>query len=238
MKKSRIIKNLSMIAITSFIAISAVGCGTAKTESKTDEATKTPAPATATATELVSVPQTDVVKTTDNLPIATIKVKDYGTMEFELYPSVAPNTVNNFIELANKGYYNNLTFHRIISDFMVQGGDPTGDGTGGPGYTIKGEFTSNNFTNNLKHKVGVISMARTGEPNSAGSQFFIMTKDYPSLDGQYAAFGRIIKGLDVLTKLNTVKTGTNDKPLTPVVIESVTVDTKGVTYKSSDKQSS
>lgn len=227
MKKLNITKLCALLAVLTFTSITIVGCGTAKsTETTNKDTTKD----TTSAVELVSKPQTDVVGTTENLPIATIKVKDYGTMEFELYPTIAPNTVNNFISLAQKGKYNSLIFHRIIADFMVQGGDPNGNGTGGPGYTIKGEFTSNGFDNKLKHNVGIISMARSQTPDSAGSQFFIVTKDSPHLDGQYAAFGRIISGLDVLTKLNAVKTGANDKPAKDVVIESVTVDTKGVTY--------
>ena len=172
-----------------------------------------------------------MVGSTKKLPIATIKVKDYGTMEVELYPNIAPNTVNNFIALAKKGYYDGLTFHRIIDNFMIQGGDPQGDGTGGPGYSIKGEFSANKVDNKLLHKVGVISMARSTEVDTAGSQFFIMTADATHLDGNYAGFGRVIKGLDVLTKLGKVKTGTNDKPAKDVVIESITIDTKGVEYK-------
>lgn len=172
----------------------------------------------------------------NKLPIATIVIKDYGTIETELYPEVAPNTVNNFIELSNKGFYDNLTFHRIIKNFMIQGGDPDGNGQGGPGYSIKGEFTGNGFENNLKHEKGVLSMARTNDPNSAGSQFFIMTKATESLDGQYAAFGKVTKGLEILDKIQEVKTDSNDKPQTPVVIESIKVDTKGVKYKAPEKR--
>ncbi|SHI64259.1 peptidyl-prolyl cis-trans isomerase B (cyclophilin B) [Clostridium cavendishii DSM 21758] len=169
------------------------------------------------------------------LPIATIVIKDYGTIEAELYPHIAPNTVNNFIELSNKGFYNNLTFHRIIKDFMIQGGDPNGNGQGGPGYSIEGEFTENGFQNDLKHEKGVLSMARTNEPNTAGSQFFIMTKTNKGLDGKYAAFGKVTKGLDILDKIQVVKTDSNDKPETPVVIESIKVDTKGIKYEAPKK---
>lgn len=172
---------------------------------------------------------------TENLPIATIKIKDYGNIEAELYPDIAPNTVNNFISLANDGFYNNLTFHRIIEGFMIQGGDPEGTGAGGPGYSIKGEFKSNGFENNLKHEKGVLSMARTNDPNSAGSQFFIMTEDASHLDGQYAAFGKVISGIDVLEKLEKVETDSNDKPKTDVIIESITVDTKGEKYNKPEK---
>lgn len=164
------------------------------------------------------------------LPTATIVIKDLGAIELELYPHIAPNTVNNFIELANKGFYDNLTFHRIIKDFMIQGGDPDGTGGGGPGYSIKGEFTENKFKNDLKHEKGIISMARTNMPDSAGSQFFIMTKTNKSLDGKYAAFGKVTSGLDVLEKAESVETDSNDKPKTPVVIESIKVDTKGIKY--------
>ena len=169
------------------------------------------------------------------LPIATIVFKDFGTVEAELYPHVAPNTVNNFISLANSGFYDGLTFHRIIKDFMIQGGDPDGTGTGGPGYSIKGEFTKNKFKNDLSHTEGVLSMARSQQKNSAGSQFFIVTKDAPHLDGQYASFGKVINGMDIVHKIENVETGKNDAPIEKVIIESIKVDTKGVDYKEPDK---
>jgi peptidyl-prolyl cis-trans isomerase B (cyclophilin B) len=171
-----------------------------------------------------------------NLPVATITVDGYGVIEAELYPEIAPNTVNNFIYLANKGFYNNLKFHRIIKNFMIQGGDPKGDGTGGPGYSIEGEFTSNGFANSLKHTKGVLSMARTQDPNSAGSQFFIMTGNAPNLDGEYAAFGKVISGLDVLDKIQNVETNSADAPKKDVIIKSITVDTKGVEYNEPKKK--
>ena len=165
------------------------------------------------------------------LPIATLKIKDYCTVTLELYPKMAPNTVNNFIALANSGFYDGLTFHRIISDFMIQGGDPNGTGTGGPGYSIAGEFAINGFEQNtLSHEVGVISMARTSAPNSAGSQFFIVSGEATYLDGQYAAFGKVTSGLDIIDKVQNVPTGPYDKPNTPVVIESLRVNTQGITY--------
>ena len=165
------------------------------------------------------------------LPMATLKIKDYGTVTLELYPKMAPNTVNNFIALANSGFYDGLTFHRIISDFMIQGGDPNGTGTGGPGYSIAGEFAINGFEQNtLSHEVGVISMARTSAPNSAGSQFFIVSGEATYLDGQYAAFGKVTSGLDIIDKVQNVPTGPYDKPNTPVVIESLRVNTQGITY--------
>lgn len=174
---------------------------------------------------------TDQPTTSSTLPTATIVVKDYGTITLELYPDIAPTTVNNFIFLANSQFYDGLTFHRIIDDFMIQGGDPLGNGTGGPGYTIIGEFSGNGFTTNtLSHTKGVISMARSAHPDSAGSQFFITSADATYLDGQYAAFGKVLTGLDLVDKLSEVATNANDAPLNPVVIESIRVDTKGVTY--------
>ena len=176
------------------------------------------------------------IESTEELPIATIKVKDFGTIKAELYPDKAPNTVNNFISLANSGFYDGLIFHRVIKDFMNQGGDPDGIGTGGPGYSIKGEFSSNGYTNNdLKHTAGVLSMARSNNPDSAGSQFFIMAKEASYLDGDYAAFGKVTEGMDVVEDINSVETDRNAKPLKDVVIESITVDTKGIDYKEPEK---
>ncbi|WP_434797090.1 peptidylprolyl isomerase [Terrisporobacter vanillatitrophus] len=169
------------------------------------------------------------------LPIATIVIKNYGTIEAELYPHIAPNTVNNFIYLANSNFYDGLTFHRVIKNFMIQGGDPNGNGSGGPGYSIKGEFTKNKFKNNLKHTEGVLSMARSQNKNSGGSQFFIMTKDSNHLDGQYATFGKVVKGIDIVHEIENTKTGTNDKPEKNVIIESIKVDTKDIKYDEPEK---
>lgn len=166
----------------------------------------------------------------NNNPIVTFEMKDGDVFYVELYPEVAPNTVNNFISLVKKGFYNGLCFHRVIEGFMIQGGDPKGNGTGGPGYTIRGEFSKNGFKNDLKHKRGVISMARSMMPNSAGSQFFIMHADAPHLDGQYAAFGQVIDGMDVIDKIAEVNVDYNDKPLRDQVIKTVTVDRNGVEY--------
>lgn len=166
-----------------------------------------------------------------NNPIVTINMKGGDVIKLELYPDIAPNTVNNFISLVKKGYYDGVIFHRVIESFMIQGGDPKGVGTGGPGYTIKGEFAKNGFTkNNLKHARGVISMARTMMPNSAGSQFFIMHQNSPHLDGQYAAFGKVVEGIEVVDKIASVETDYSDKPIVPQVMEKVTVDTFGVEY--------
>ena len=168
-------------------------------------------------------------------PIVTIEMEDGGTIKAELYPEIAPNTVNNFISLINKGYYDGVIFHRVIPGFMIQGGDPKGMGTGGPGYSIKGEFTRNGFKNDLKHDRGVLSMARTMMPNSAGSQFFIMHKNSPHLDGQYAAFGKVLEGMEVVDTIANTRRGPNDKPLTPQVMKKVTVETFGVEYPEPEK---
>jgi len=157
-------------------------------------------------------------------PIVTIKIKGMGDIKAELYPDVAPITVENFVKLASSGFYNGLTFHRIIPGFMIQGGDPEGTGMGGPGYSIKGEFSSNGVPNNLMHTRGVLSMARSMMPDSAGSQFFIMHEDAPHLDGQYAAFGKVTEGIEIVDKVASVKTDYNDRPLEPVVIEIMTVE--------------
>ena len=156
-------------------------------------------------------------------PIITIQMKDGGVMKAELYPEIAPATVKNFVDLAAKGFYNGLIFHRVIPGFMIQGGDPEGTGMGGPGYTIKGEFSANGFRNDLKHTRGVLSMARAFDPNSAGSQFFIMHENSPHLDGQYAAFGKIIEGIEVVDKIASTKTDYNDRPYEDQVIEFMTV---------------
>lgn len=168
-------------------------------------------------------------------PIITITMQDGSVMKGELYPEIAPNTVNNFISLVKKGYYNGLIFHRVIPGFMIQGGCPDGTGMGGPGYSIKGEFTQNGFKNDLKHTKGVLSMARTMAPNSAGSQFFIMHQTSPHLDGAYAAFGKITEGLDVIDAIAGVRTDFRDRPLADQVIKSMEVDTLGVDYPEPEK---
>ena len=163
-------------------------------------------------------------------PIVTFEMENGGVMKAELYPDVAPNTVNNFISLVKKGFYDGLIFHRVIPGFMIQGGDPQGRGVGGPGYSIRGEFSSNGFANDLKHDRGVLSMARTMAPNSAGSQFFVMHEDSPHLDGQYAAFGKVIEGIEVVDEICKVRTDYNDRPRVPQVMKRVTVETFGVDY--------
>ena len=168
-------------------------------------------------------------------PIVTFEMENGDIMKVELYPEVAPNTVNNFVSLVKKGYYNGLIFHRVINGFMIQGGCPDGTGMGGPGYSIKGEFNNNGFKNDLKHTEGVISMARSMMPNSAGSQFFIMHKNSPHLDGEYAAFGKITEGQDIVNKIATTATDWSDRPLEKQVMKSVTVDTFGVDYPEPEK---
>ena len=173
--------------------------------------------------------ETQVAKDVPN-PVVTITMADGGVIKLELYPRVAPNTVANFVTLAQSGFYNGLVFHRVIPGFMIQGGDPTGTGTGGPGYSITGEFSDNSFQNDLTHERGVISMARASSYDSAGSQFFIMHQTNRDLDGQYAAFGKVTSGMDVVDKIASTPTDASDRPLVACTIQSVTVDTSGYQY--------
>lgn len=168
-------------------------------------------------------------------PVVTITMENGDVMKAELYPEIAPNTVNNFISLINQGYYNGLIFHRVIRGFMIQGGCPQGTGMGGPGYTIKGEFSQNGVKNDLKHTEGVLSMARAMHPDSAGSQFFIMHKAAPHLDGAYAAFGKVTEGMDIVNKIAEVQTDYNDRPLSEQRIQSMTVETFGQEYSEPEK---
>jgi peptidyl-prolyl cis-trans isomerase B (cyclophilin B) len=168
-------------------------------------------------------------------PVVTITMNNGDVIKAELYPEIAPNTVNNFISLIKKGYYDGLIFHRVIKGFMIQGGCPEGTGTGGPGYSIKGEFSQNGFKNDLKHGAGVLSMARTMMPNSAGSQFFIMHKNSPHLDGAYAAFGKVTEGLEVVNRIAETDTDYSDKPLEPQIMKTVTVETFGTDYPEPEK---
>jgi peptidyl-prolyl cis-trans isomerase B (cyclophilin B) len=168
-------------------------------------------------------------------PVVTIEMENGAVMKAELYPEIAPNTVNNFISLINKGFYDGVIFHRVIPGFMIQGGDPEGSGIGGPGYSIKGEFTLNGIKNDLKHDKGVLSMARTMVPDSAGSQFFVMVEKSPHLDGQYAAFGKVIEGIEEADRIVGVRRDFNDKPKEPQVMKKVTVETFGVEYPEPEK---
>ena len=168
-------------------------------------------------------------------PIVTFEMENGDIMKAELYPEIAPNTVNNFISLVKKGFYDGLIFHRVINGFMIQGGCPEGTGMGGPNYSIKGEFSQNGFKNDLKHTEGVLSMARSMRPDSAGSQFFIMHKAAPHLDGAYAAFGKVIEGMDVVNKIATTRTTYGDRPVKEQKMASVTVDTFGIDYPEPEK---
>ena len=168
-------------------------------------------------------------------PIVTFEMENGKVFKAELYPEIAPNTVKNFISLVKKGFYNGIIFHRVIRGFMIQGGDPNGIGTGGPGYSIKGEFKANGFNNTLRHTKGVLSMARSMMPNSAGSQFFVMHEDSPHLDGQYAAFGKVIEGIEVVDEIACVRTDFRDKPLEDQRMKSVTVELFGVEYAEPEK---
>ncbi len=168
-------------------------------------------------------------------PVVTIEMENGDIIKAELYPEIAPNTVNNFISLVKDGFYDGLIFHRVIDGFMIQGGCPDGTGTGGPGYQIKGEFSQNGVKNDLAHTRGVLSMARAMNPDSAGSQFFIMHADAPHLDGAYAAFGKVIEGMDVVDKIATTPTDYNDRPKKQQKMKKVTVDTKGVDYPEPEK---
>lgn len=168
-------------------------------------------------------------------PIVTIEMKNGKSIKIELYPEIAPNTVNNFISLIQKNFYDGLVFHRVIRGFMIQGGCPDGTGMGGPGYSIKGEFSYNGFENNLAHTTGVISMARSQMPDSAGSQFFIMHADAPHLDGQYAAFGKVIEGMDTVNEIAEVSVDYSDRPLEPQTINTITIETFDITYEEPEK---
>jgi len=172
---------------------------------------------------------------TDKNPIVTFIMENGDEFKAELYPEIAPNTVSNFISLIEDGFYDGLIFHRVIKNFMIQGGDPQGTGMGGPGYSIKGEFNHNGFKNDLKHERGVLSMARSFMPDSAGSQFFIMHKDSPHLDGEYAGFGKVIEGIEVIDKIAETKTNRSDKPKKDQKIEKITVETFGVEYPEVEK---
>lgn len=168
-------------------------------------------------------------------PIVTIEMENGDIIKAELYPEIAPNTVNNFVSLVQKEFYNGTIFHRVIPGFMIQGGDPEGSGMGGPGYGIKGEFSDNGFANNLKHSRGVLSMARSRMPDSAGSQFFIMVADSPHLDGQYAAFGKVLEGMEAVDKIVSTRRNFQDRPVEEQVMKTVTVDTQGETYPEPEK---
>lgn len=225
---------LALLVIVSLILFTLTGCGTPtqNTANSTNANTNTKSDTNSDTTSNTTAPAPTNGSTPSNSknPIVTITMASGETIKAELYPTVAPNTVKNFISLVQKGFYNGTTFHRVIPQFMIQGGDPSGNGSGGPGYSIKGEFTKNGFKNTLKHERGVLSMARTNAPDSAGSQFFIMVAAAPSLDDQYAAFGKVLSGMETVDKIVNSPKGQNDKPQQNQVMKTVTVDTFGVSY--------
>jgi len=220
MKKS----TLGTLIITAILSPALIGCSTSNKTSKDETNTGS------NDNKEIYLSKEPEKKEGDKNPVATIEMEDGKIIKMELYPEIAPNTVRNFISLANSKFYDGLIFHRVISGFMIQGGDPEGTGMGGPDYSIYGEFTNNQFENTLLHTKGVISMARSNDKNSAGSQFFIMHGDTPSLDGDYAAFGKVIEGMDVVDSIAKVETGSDDRPKKDIKIKSISVDTFGVTY--------
>ncbi len=205
------------------VFIMLAGCGSQPEDEETKQETPEKTENQSESTDSTS----DQTKFEQESPFVTITMEDGDEIKIELYPDIAPNTVNNFISLAENSFYDGLIFHRVIPDFMIQGGDPEGNGKGGPGYTIKGEFDSNGVSNDLKHKRGVISMARSSDPDSAGSQFFIVVSDSPSLNGDYAAFGQVIEGMDTVDEIASVKRDANDKPKKDQKMKKIEVDTKG-----------
>lgn len=224
MKKVRKVTTLLLVVMTILVTL---GCGV-QTNNSASQGSNSSNNTGQSTNSASAAPQTSG---TNKNPVVTITMANGDEIKAELYPTVAPNTVKSFISLVKKGFYNGLTFHRVIPGFMIQGGDPQGNGSGGPGYSIKGEFTNNGFKNDLKHERGVLSMARTQDnPNSAGSQFFIMVASVPSLDGDYAAFGKVTSGMDAVDKIVNTPRDQNDKPLQAQVMKSVTVDTFGVDY--------
>ena len=227
----RLTKILGLMCITT-TAFAFTGCG----NKTVDETSQVEQEQEIVVQEEVNTETEEVNYSKETNPIATMEVEGYGTIKIELYPELAPNTVKNFIELANSGFYNGLTFHRIVDEFVIQGGDPLGNGTGDAGYKIKGEFTSNGVENKLSHTTGVVSMSRAMDNDSASSQFFIVTGDSPFLDGEYAGFGKVIEGLDVVEEIDDVEVDSiSNAPNKEVVIKSITIDTKGVTYEPSEK---
>lgn len=230
--RSILSKNTLFLAIFAAMLFIIAGCGA---QSDDGQAGEQPVEETGESTEEQTNEQAGEVTNEEN-PIVTITMENDEAIVLELYPDVAPNTVANFVSLVEEGFYDGLIFHRVIPGFMIQGGDPEGSGLGGPGYAIAGEFSSNGFENELKHERGVLSMARTMEPDSAGSQFFIMVEDTPDLDGEYAAFGRVIEGMETVDAIAAAKRDAQDKPLEDQRIKTVTVDTKGIDYPEPEKQ--
>ncbi|WP_186578938.1 peptidylprolyl isomerase [Aquibacillus kalidii] len=248
------IHKLLLVFLAVAVVFGIAGCGTNSETDQTEEKNSSESQAKTDQTEEkksdespVEADQTDEKKsseseekteypTVDENPVATITMQGGEQIIIELLPNIAPNSVANFISLAESGFYDGVIFHRVIPKFMIQGGDPQGTGAGGPGYTIPGEFTNNGFDNELKHERGIVSMARTPEPDSAGSQFFIMVAAAPSLDGEYAAFGKVTEGMDIVDKIvNSKRNMDNNKPLEDQVMKTVEVDTKGIDYPEPEK---
>lgn len=229
----RLIKILGVMCIAT-TTFAFTGCGNNNIEEKVDN-TQEQVQEDITKEENNIAETEEINFSKETNPIVTFEVEGFGTIKAELYPEVAPNTVKNFIELVNKGFYDGLTFHRVVDDFVIQGGDPIGNGTGDAGYTIKGEFSSNGVENKLSHDVGVLSMARAMDNDSASSQFFIVTGEAKYLDGSYAGFGKVIEGMDVVEKIDNLDVDIDDMPIEKVTIKTVTVDTKGQTYEPAEK---
>lgn len=228
-------KRLGMMLLLSLILVVVAGCGGTKTPNNGETTGSNGGTAnTATPTE---APAEDgpALLGPDKHPVVTIQLSNDKIIKLELYPEVAPNSVNNFISLINKSFYDGVIFHRVIPGFMIQGGDPDGTGAGGPGYSIPGEFNSNGFENKLKHTRGILSMARTNDPDTAGSQFFIMVADAPSLDNEYAAFGKVTEGMEAVDEIVNQAKGANDRPDNPISMKKVTVDTLGMTFEEPTK---
>lgn len=240
MKSTKKAFSLLLLLAAMMLVISACGAGSGTGSNSSSGAAGSAAnvssesSAPAASAEPSSSPSANLLDS-DKHPVVTIQMSNDTYIKVELYPEIAPNTVDNFISLVQKGYYDGLIFHRVIQGFMIQGGDPDGTGAGGPGYSIPGEFTSNGFQNDLKHTRGVISMARTGEPNSAGSQFFIMVADAPTLDNEYASFGAVIEGMDAVDQIVNQPTNSQDRPNEPLSMTKVTVDLKGMTFEEPEK---
>ncbi|MDQ0193937.1 peptidylprolyl isomerase [Paenibacillus wynnii] len=246
-------KSTLLLMMMCLLLVIVAGCGnkpsnnssnneTANSNSGTNNGTSSGAAGNAAGNEASPAPQETaaapaegVPSETASHPVVTIEMDNGGIIKAELYPEVAPNTVNNFISLIQKGFYNGTIFHRVIPGFMIQGGDPDGTGMGGPGYGITGEFSSNGFVNNLLHTEGILSMARSQDANSAGSQFFVMTAVAPHLDGEYAPFGKVTEGLEVVSSIVNLPRDSSDRPDQPPVMKKVTVDTLGVTYPEPQK---
>lgn len=236
MKSTRARSAILMVMLC-LVMVIAAGCGNKPTNNNasSNNGSSSGAAGNNASNETNSGANEGLPSATASHPVVTIEMDNGGIIKAELYPEVAPNTVNNFISLIQKGFYDGTIFHRVIPDFMIQGGDPDGTGMGGPGYSIAGEFSGNGFTNNLLHTEGVLSMARSQAPDSAGSQFFIMDAAYPSLDGSYAAFGKVTEGMEVVKSIVGLKRDSSDRPEEPPVMKKVTVDTLGVTYPEPQK---